>query len=71
MSRKAIEGRKIGLEVLKALGVPTQGVADFSIHFPVGGLVTVDAKIYVRAENAHAFVEKLKTLKVYAKEDAK
>lgn len=68
MSAGAIRGRDIGLEVLRALGIDTPKVADFSIHFPCDGIVRVKAEILVRADNAHAFVKKMKEFELHAKE---
>jgi hypothetical protein len=44
-----ISSKPFGWEVCQAIGLP-KGTADFSIHFPVSGAVTVKAELYLSAE---------------------
>lgn len=43
---KVIDGASIGKQVLDALGLGHLPIADFSIHFPLEGLVIVKAEIH-------------------------
>jgi hypothetical protein len=56
---KAVLGKCIGKQLAAVLGLPPM-TADFSIHIPVYGFVTVDAKIYVRDDCTGQVIETLR-----------